>query len=70
MPAPPKARRLIVLPEAGEPGSDGGGLPRARAERESCPSCFGTGMEVVAGKGARRCPCRTPDAQTQLLGMA
>lgn len=24
-----------------------------------CSYCFGTGMEVVAGKGARRCRCRT-----------
>src|SRR5438874_7073067 len=23
-----------------------------------CPKCLGTGMEVVAGKGARICPCR------------
>jgi DNA replication protein DnaC len=24
-----------------------------------CPKCFGTGMEIVAGKGARICACRT-----------
>lgn len=24
-----------------------------------CPRCFGSGMEVVVGKGARRCDCRT-----------
>lgn len=23
-----------------------------------CPKCYGTGMEVVEGKGARRCSCR------------
>src|SRR5205807_1186096 len=22
-----------------------------------CPKCFGTGLEVIAGKGARRCDC-------------
>ncbi len=25
---------------------------------DECPKCFGTGMEVVPGKGARICPCR------------
>jgi DNA replication protein DnaC len=25
---------------------------------EECPRCFGTGMEIVKGKGARICPCR------------
>jgi DNA replication protein DnaC len=24
----------------------------------NCPKCFGTGMEVVPGEGARRCDCR------------
>jgi DNA replication protein DnaC len=27
-------------------------------EPEVCPLCYGTGMEVVPGKGARRCQCR------------
>jgi DNA replication protein DnaC len=27
-------------------------------EAEECPKCFGTGMEIVLGKGARICPCR------------
>jgi DNA replication protein DnaC len=25
---------------------------------DECPKCFGTGMEIVAGKGARICACR------------
>jgi DNA replication protein DnaC len=40
------------------------------AESENCSLCFGTGMEVVMGKGARRCICRTHDAQTKLLDAA
>src|ERR1051326_4901661 len=32
-----------------------------------CSYCFGTGMEVVPGKGARRCRCRTGDARAKLL---
>jgi DNA replication protein DnaC len=44
------------------------GVPRESGA--GCPSCYGSGMEVVAGKGARRCGCRTRDAQTKLLEAA
>ena len=37
---------------------------------ESCPRCYGTGMEVVTGKGARRCHCRTREQLTKLLAAA
>jgi DNA replication protein DnaC len=36
----------------------------------TCPLCFGTGLEVVAGKGARRCQCRSKSSQTNLLEQA
>lgn len=36
----------------------------------SCPHCFGTGMEVVAGKGARRCRCRQENNRTKLIESA
>ena len=42
------------------------GLVRAE-ESSTCEYCFGTGMEVVAGKGARRCRCRTQNIQAKLL---
>lgn len=35
-----------------------------------CKICFGTGMEVVEGKGARVCVCRKRDSQTGLLERA
>ncbi|MEJ7577077.1 MAG: ATP-binding protein [Pyrinomonadaceae bacterium] len=35
-----------------------------------CPHCFDTGMEVVAGKGARRCRCRVQKTQAMLLEAA
>jgi DNA replication protein DnaC len=42
-----------------------------RAEESStCQYCFGTGMKVVAGKGARRCRCRTQNIQAKLLESA
>jgi DNA replication protein DnaC len=37
------------------------------AEPSTCQHCFGTGMEVVAGKGARRCRCRTEESRTKLI---
>jgi DNA replication protein DnaC len=33
----------------------------------TCPHCFGSGMQVVAGKGARRCPCREQSGRTKML---
>ncbi len=33
-------------------------------QTDECPKCYGTGMEVVAGKGARICSCRKLRSQT------
>lgn len=35
-----------------------------------CQLCFGTGLEVVPGKGARRCECRSTDTRSKLLEQA
>jgi DNA replication protein DnaC len=43
---------------------------RYAAQSVVCSFCFGTGMEVVAGRGARRCRCRTQDQQQRLLEAA
>jgi DNA replication protein DnaC len=43
---------------------------RKRVESAACPICFGTGLEVVPGKGARRCQCRTQDTRSKLLEQA
>ena len=32
-------------------------------QSDECPTCFGTGMEVVQGKGARICACRNLRSQ-------
>lgn len=45
-------------------------LPQTAAESAVCPLCYGTGMEVVPGKGARRCPCRNQNAKEKLLEAA
>ena len=54
---------------------DSDGLQPASAvvkaeESPVCQYCFGTGMEVVAGKGARRCRCRVQSIQSKLLEAA
>jgi DNA replication protein DnaC len=35
-----------------------------------CSICFGTGMEVVPGRGARRCRCRIEERRAKLLEAA
>lgn len=39
-------------------------------DTEVCEVCFGTGMEVVPGKGARPCECRTQQSRSKLLQAA
>jgi DNA replication protein DnaC len=47
------------------------GLAGARAEGSSvCAFCYGSGMEVVAGKGAKRCRCRDESRRAKLLEAA
>jgi DNA replication protein DnaC len=40
------------------------------AESEVCPLCFGTGAEVVPGKGARPCSCRAVESKRKSLEAA
>lgn len=55
--SPKTSRRLQVVPAA---------IPFApksvKAENDGeCPFCFGTGMQVIEGKGAKFCVCRKTD---------
>jgi DNA replication protein DnaC len=64
----PKSKRLRVVKSeqaAPAPALD----PNSTAE-SSCPHCFGTGMEVVPGEGARRCRCQSPDHRQRLFQAA
>lgn len=64
------ARRLAIV------GDSSGAESRsayARAEAEgqvACSYCYGTGMEVVPGRGARRCRCRVEDRRGRVLEAA
>jgi DNA replication protein DnaC len=42
----------------------------AASQTIACSYCYGSGMEVIAGKGARRCQCRSQDRQAKLLEQA
>lgn len=64
------ARRLAAVPDVEELNAPGPHNSAVTAEPEVCSFCFGIGMEVVPGKGARRCRCRTQDVQMRLLEAA
>lgn len=40
---------------------------RQMQDEPACDRCFGTGMEVVSGKGARRCACRLIDLRRRIF---
>ncbi|HEX8246685.1 MAG TPA: ATP-binding protein [Pyrinomonadaceae bacterium] len=40
---------------------------QSRQEPAVCEKCFGSGMEIVPGKGARRCDCRKQKSQEKHL---
>jgi DNA replication protein DnaC len=64
-----KTRPLVVVPASGPEAS----FDAARQELSApavCPRCYGAGMEVISGKGARRCECRKKDDRAKLLEAA
>jgi DNA replication protein DnaC len=71
-----KIHPLFAVPEAAPEDESANAAASASpaanedAQPSACPVCFGSGMEVVEGKGARRCRCRTVSAQTRLLEAA
>jgi DNA replication protein DnaC len=69
MSANSNAQRLVIVPDAEDFNSESR-ISSSTVEPVVCSFCFGTGMEVVAGKGARRCRCRTRYVQEKLLEAA
>ena len=71
-----KTPPLFAVPERDEAAGDSpltSEKPTRRRKAESaaaCQLCFGTGLEVVPGRGARRCECRTQDTHSKLLEQA
>jgi DNA replication protein DnaC len=66
----PKNKRLRVVSNAPAPQTSDADTTSAAQSRDTCPHCFGTGMEVVSGEGARRCRCQSPDQRERLLQAA
>ena len=66
MPTNSNAQRLAVVPCSEESDCLTSPVSLAATEPAVCSLCYGTGMEVVPGKGARRCSCRTQNARAQL----
>jgi len=62
---PEKDAGTPALPFDGAVGGDE--AAQSDASPSSCVYCFGSGMEVVAGKGARRCRCREQGGRTKML---
>ena len=66
-----KIHQLFAVPNTAQDASgerDYYYAPAAQTdEPEICPACFGSGMEVVPGKGARPCKCRKQKSHTNLL---
>lgn len=56
----PQQELPFVGSTVGEMPARAGAVPQVRRCERSCPQCFGTGFEVVAGKGARKCPNMEP----------
>ena len=44
--------------------------PGVSDEPEVCPLCYGSGMEIVTGKGARPCKCRKQKSHSNLIEKA
>jgi DNA replication protein DnaC len=63
-----KKHNLRAVP-ADDAAADGPVI-RDEPASEVCGRCFGSGMEVVPGKGARICECRRRDAHTVRLAKA
>src|SRR5712692_10170943 len=64
----PKKKRLRVV--RGDQAAPAPAADPTSAAEPSCPHCYGTGMEVVPGEGARRCRCQSPDHRQRLFQAA
>lgn len=67
-----KIHTFFAVPKTDETASQKDFLfsPDLLDEPEVCPKCYGSGMEIIAGKGARPCECSKPKSQANLLEKA
>jgi DNA replication protein DnaC len=69
---PEQARRFphAVADDAGESVRASAEGARLITSPDPCGRCFGTGQEVVPGRGARRCKCRRAEDRRRLVEAA
>ncbi len=65
-----KIHPLFAVPEAVPEDSPAHDESIVVDQPAVCQFCYGTGMEVVPGKGAKRCRCKTEQSRTKLLEAA
>src|SRR5215207_8300010 len=70
MPAQPAKNYPLSVVSAATTASDDTSAVSRRDSPPACAFCYGTGMEVVAGNGARRCRCRTEERRAKLFAAA
>jgi DNA replication protein DnaC len=63
--------RILKNPPADDNAQENDATTPANSrKRDVCPRCFGTGLEIVPGEGARRCDCQTSDQLQRLFQSA
>lgn len=62
-----KRLRILKTPVAEEPATESAAAPLPTVTSGVCPRCFGTGLEIIPGEGARRCDCQTSDHYQRLF---
>lgn len=65
-----KGLRVVKTPQDDSAAAENPESTALDAADAACPFCFGTGMEVVTGVGARRCRCQSPDHRQRLFHAA
>ena len=70
MPAQPAKNYPLSIVSSTTPESDNDSGVARQGSPTVCSFCFGSGMEVVPGKGARHCRCRTGERQSRLFAAA
>lgn len=62
--------KIRPLAAAQSSALDALGPQRENSVPAVCSRCYGTGMEVVPGRGARRCECRKQEDKATLIQQA
>lgn len=65
-----KNHPLFAVPDGASAEQPAHEESQENEQPDVCRFCFGSGMEVIPGKGARRCRCRTQYNQAKLLEAA